>query len=870
MDALRWERLESLFSVAVGLPAMERSAFLEDACPGDAGMRLQVESLVSAHEEASGFIGRAVAETAREAAETARPGVRLGAYEIVRELGRGGMGAVFLGRRADGEYEADVAIKLVRGVHTAEQLRRFRVERQILARLRHPNIAQLLDGGTTAVGVPFVVMEHVEGVPLDAFCDAGRMGVDERLDLFLRVCEAVRFAHRNLVVHCDLKPRNVLVTPAGVPKLLDFGIARLLESSSSAAAGEAELRFGTPAYASPEQVSGAPVSMATDVYGLGVVLYELLTGRLPREAPGRRASEDAPPPPSEVVRAAAREDPEAARVAEQRRTDPGRLSRRLSGDLDAILLRALQSDPARRYESVEGFAGDLARHRAAEPVRARPQGLGYRAGRFVRRHRLGVGAAASAALLVGASAAALAVQAERVARERDAATLARADAEQVSAFLVDLFRVPDPSESRGDEVTAREILDRGAAGITTTLRDQPETRATMMDVMGRVYQNLALFPQAAPLLDSALAIRRATLGDVHPDVAASLHAVAGLRAALGDYDSARVLYREALTMRRRLLPAGHPDLARTLVAWGTLESDAGDYTAAEPLYREGLAIGRAALGEENPEVASMLLDLGSVLRRKGDYTAAEPLLREGVERRRRLLGADHPDMGQALNQLARLLVLQGRAAEAEPIVREGLENRRRNYGDAHMEVAASLGNLAGILTDLGDVHGAIAARRESLAIIRGLFGEEHPYTAGTLQSLAHEQQLLGALDSARVNYERAVDLQRRVLAAGDPNRGFALTGLGRVLVEAGRPAEAEPYLREALAVRRGGLPADHWFIAATELALGDCLARLGREAEAEPLLARALATLEAAFGPKDSRTEEARGRLDALRAGRTP
>jgi serine/threonine-protein kinase len=871
MDSLLWDRLEALFAAAADLPPAERAAYLDATCSGDPALRMQVESLLVASEEASGVIGRAVSGTAREAAGVARAGQRLGAYEVVRELGRGGMGAVFLGRRADQEYEADVAIKLIRGVHTADQLRRFRSERQILAKLRHPNIAQMLDGGTTVDGVPYVVMEHVDGVPLDQYCNQHRLTIDQRLDLFATICGAVRFAHQNLVVHCDLKPANILVAPDGIPKLLDFGIARLLEPGGPGAETLTATRFGTPAYASPEQITGSPVSVATDVHGLGVVLYELLTGRLPYPVHGKSPHElerlvlDSEPT---LPSAAATQDGAAESgvkdVAADRATDPDRLAQRLSGDLDSILLTALQKDPARRYESVEGLVQDIGRHRSGLPVLAHAGGRAYRAGKFVRRHRASVGVAAAAVLLVGTFTATVTVQSGRLARERDAATVARTSSEEVSSFLIDIFELSDPSESRGNQITVREILDRAAAAIPGELGEQPATRATMMDVMGRVYHNLGLYAQANPLIDSALVLRQATLGAVHPAVASSLNSAAELRFTLGDYDSSRVLFHHALALRRRLLPAGDPAIAETLAGLASLESDAGEYEAAEPLFREALAIDRATYGDAHLAVANGLANLGSVLRRKGDYDGAEPLLRESLAMRRRLLGEDHVDVGQSLNALARLLFLQGRHAEAEAFAREELAVHRKVFGDDAIEVAYSLGNLSAALDGQGDREGAIAARRESVRIARHVFGDEHPTSAAGLQSLASDYHGAGALDSARVIYEYALGLQRNLLASTDPNLGFALTGLGRVLVDLGRAADAEPYLREALAVRQGGLPPDHYFIASSESALGDCLTRLGRYAEAEPLLTKSVATLERAFGGADERTEDARQRLAAL------
>ena len=757
--------------------------------------------------------------------EPSGPERRIGPYRVLRELGQGGMGAVYLAARADEQFQKRVAIKVIpAGADSAEVIRHFKRERQILAALNHPNIAKLLDGGTTEDGLPYFVMEHVEGEALLAYCDSRRLPISERLKLFLAVCSAVQYAHRNLVVHRDIKPGNILVAADGSPRLLDFGIAKLLNPEVLGEAPTATAMAMTPEYASPEQVRGDRITTATDVYSLGVVLYELLTGLRPYALRSRD--------PLDVMRAVAEQEPskpsaaiERLRVREAmvpdgnnsiaetsvavslaREGTPARLQRRLRGDLDNIVMMALRKEPPRRYPSVEALAEDVRRHLEGIPVAARKGTLTYRGSRFVRRHRLGVLAATAVlALLVGFPVA-MTVQSARVARERDRAQKERATAQReretaqrVSAFLVDLFKVSDPSEARGNTVTAREVLDKGAAKITTDLKDQPEVRATMMDTMGNVYRNLGLFEKAATLLQEALLERRAVLGNEHPDVATSLHNLATVRAQRGEHATAEGLFREALAMRRRLLGNEHPDVAKTLGIMANVLYSKGDYAEAEALYREGLALSRKLMGNEHASVAMGLNNLALVLKEKGDYAGAESLQREALALWRRLLGSEHPYLPLAMNNLATLLTEKGEYGEAESLLRDALAMGRKLLGKEHPEVAMYLSSLADTLCRDGKPREAEPAAREALVIFKKALPGGHPYIAET-------ESVLGGCLSLAERYEEAEGLllaSYPVLKARTGERSLeTLRALERIvhLYELwGKPDQAARYRHEPAA-----------------------------------------------------------------------
>jgi eukaryotic-like serine/threonine-protein kinase len=752
--AARWRRIEVLLDAALDLPTDERDAFLdgEGAGAGDAELRAQVRRLLDADRRSGRFLERPAAALAASlltgggGAPEAVP-ERIAGYRIVREAGHGGMGTVFLAERDDPELRQRVALKLVRGAVAARPLvRRFLEERRILASLDHPNIARLLDGGVTDDGVPWFAMEYVEGIPIDRYCAARELGVAARLHLFLGVCEAVQYAHRNLVVHRDLKPSNILVTREGRVKLLDFGIARLLAGDDEGDAGEltrAGMRPMTPGYASPEQIRGEAVSTASDVYSLGVLLYALLAGRHPylgaARAPhevARAVLEEAPAPPSAVA--------------------PGSARRRLRGDLDTIVATAMRKEPERRFATVETLAADVRRHLAGRPVSARPDTWRYRAGKFVGRHRAGVAATAAFAALLAGYGVSLAVHADRIAREA-------ARTEQVRDFLLSLFTHANPGVAQGREPTASELVELGARRVATELAGQPEIQAEMMTTLGQVYGTLGRYPEAREQLEAALAIRRR----LHPGPSEAVARTAQLLSdALhfhGRTAEAEVLVREVLEMRRQLHGERDWRVGVVLTDLGDLLHTRGELAEAEAQLRAALRILVPARGEESSEVARARRDLGNVLRDRGAHAEAEALYRQSIRAFEARLGPSEPMGALSRNELARLLAETGGHEEAERLLLENLALYRVLYPRGHPMLGTTMRNLGVLRLRQGRPEEAARALREALEIYAGSLTPESSLVPRAQRHLAAAELAVGDPHAAAAT---AAEALRRLRAMG--------------------------------------------------------------------------------------------------------
>ena len=823
---MSWDEVADTFLAALELPAAGRSGWLAEACRGRPELRREVEEMLAAHDDPRPFAleerllgAGAEAEQGAAAGEPAdRSGERVGPYRLVRLLGRGGMGEVYLAERADGAYRGQVAVKFLAGglCGCGESARRLRRERQILAGLRHPGIASLLDGGVTAGGQPYLVMEHVDGRPIHTFCAEQGLGIPERLRLFAQVCDAVQYAHARLVVHRDLKPSNLLVTADGAAKLLDFGIATLLESAGEGLpAGEEPTRTGvrafTPRRAAPEQVRGEPVSTAADVYALGVLLHELLTGRLP---PGGGEGEDAP----------------------ARMPAPPRPGRGLGGDLAAILAQALAPRPEERYAAAGLLAEDVRRALAGEPVRARRPTWVYRCRKFVRRHALPVAALAVAAVALVAAALIAAGQARRAARERDRALAGEQRAQAALGSLVDLLGLVEPgSGGAGDRIAVADLLARAERrALAPALKEEPEVAAHLLHVLGRIRRQRTEFrpaerlltlararrprpagddlgtaidfelalalrelgepARARALLAGVLARRRARLGDRHPEVFAAQVELA----RMAPPRAARALLERLLAAERTALPPASIVRAATLDALGAACLGTGDRRAARGHF-EAAAAQLAAVGPAaEPLLPGVLDNLAAAL--------DDPRRQEEVHRRRiaaadRLYGPGSTVAATAWTNLGVALTWQGRHREAEAALRSGHRIYAARLGERHPLTVSALRNVGRSRQLQGRYPEALALMRQALASVEGSAGERgrvhlRAQTARVAWLVERSPAALAELRAA------ARELLARAEGPADPYPADALTALGLSLLEAGRPRDAAGALAQALARRR--------------------------------------------------------------------
>jgi tetratricopeptide (TPR) repeat protein/tRNA A-37 threonylcarbamoyl transferase component Bud32 len=797
---------------------------------------------------------------------------------------------VYLAERVDDDFHQLVAIKLLQtGVATDDVVRRFLLERQILAQARHSGVAQLLDGGVTDNGRPYLVMEYVEGQPIDRWADERRLTIEDRLRLFLKVARAVAYAHRNLVVHRDIKPSNILVTSDGDVKLLDFGIAKLLDEDADAT--RSVLRAMTPAYASPEQIRGERVSTATDVYQLGMLLFILLTGRWPYRSGGTDPSlllaicETEPVRPSAAISGRRATDAvpgkppiDNAEIEGSRRSTVSRLRRELSGDLDAIVLTALRKEPDRRYASVGQMITDVERFLEGKTVTARPETLVYRLRKLVARHAVASAMAAIAAVLIVGLTVLYTV---RLERERDRAQLEAAKATEVAGFMRGLFEVSAPTRAKGEAVTARELLDRGAERLDGDLAGQPELQASMATLIGEVYGELALYQEARTLLEKAVAVRRQHPGKDGLDLAESLDAYGRMCERIRDLEAARPALEEALELREAGLGPAHPDTARTRnwlgvivyregnfaesqalleraladleAALGPDDLDVGkclnhlaivlreqrEYAAAIPVFERSLAILDAKLEEDNPLPAAVRVNYADAVRYNGDAERADQLLTDALPLMEKAYGADHPYVGVVLTNHANLARDQGRFDEAERMQRRALDVWTRSLGPDHVQISYCYNNLGLIRRDQGDHRAALDFFQQSVDLVDRTLGPDDPENAVSLRNLGEEYLALGRPERALEPFRRSVALHEKSYG---PDHSFLqdpLLGLARALVALGRPAEAEPYLARAVAVGRTDDSHRMEEVVGPSIELARCVAAQGRRDEAMAILERA-------------------------------
>lgn len=835
MKPEQYKQVKHLFNAALELSPDARPAFVDEACGDDRSLKVAVEKLLAAHDRADSFIETPAFDLASGLlARHQSPmveGQLIGPYRIVGEIGQGGMGTVYLSERADDQYSKQVAIKLVRrGLDITEILRRFLAERQILANLDHPNIARLLDGGTTEDGLPYIVMEYVEGLPLIDYCDRHELSTIERLKLFRTVCSAVHYAHQNLVIHRDIKPGNILVNKEGVAKLLDFGIAKVFQPDSldqGADATRTELRVMTPEYASPEQVKGERATTASDVYSLGVLLYQLLTGLRPYQI----KSTD----PFEISRAICEAQPErpsaaASRSVQVRSSDQKPLSRQLRGDLDNIIMMAMRKEAARRYSSVEQFSDDIQRYLEGLPVIARKDTFGYRAAKFIRRNKAVTAAGLLIPMTLVAGIVTTAWQAKRASdqariatEQRDRAQLESVKAERINSFLQQMLAYANPSwyapgKDKRRDLTVLEALDEASRHIDTEMEDQPEIKAEIHTTIGDTYRAIGRTDLAEPHFEAALDLRRGLFGEHHREVAESLYYLGGVKVLKGDTITGERLYREALAIQRTMPNEGN-NLPYMLLDFGGLLTSKGDFAEAVEVFGEARQIFLEKHGADHVTIGISHEYLGTAYLAWGDLETARAELEEALRLFEKIPGgmSATPKL-----RLGSIHLVRKEYKEAEPLLREALALYVRQHGEKHQGAISARYSLARLYLETGDYK---TAKREA---------------------------------------EKAMEFYRQMNPGDNPQRSSGLAVLANIEQRMGRHARAESYLREALRLRSQPDTQSGYEVSDLKGYLGECLTAQSRFREAEPLLIESYDSLKTRQIPQSYRLKQAERRLTVL------
>ncbi len=795
----QWEKVKELFDAALERKPEDRANYLNEACGSDISLREEIESLLLAYEQSDGLSHPAI-----PAPHEPQPLESIGPYRLIRKIGEGGMGQVWLAEQSE-PIRRQVALKLIRsGAFDDALLRRFQAERQSLALMDHPAIAKVFDAGATPAGQPYFVMEYVAGEPITKYCDHKKLSIQERLELFIKVCEGVQHAHQKAVIHRDLKPANILVVEVdgkAAPRLIDFGLAKEIAQLPAAA----ESLFtgvwgiaGTPGFISPEQASGGDIDTRTDVYSLGVVLYELLSGSLPFDTPEwrklpleqalRQLREQDPPRPSTRL---ATDKQLAATAAPLRATEPKHLKGLLHGDLDSITMKALEKDRARRYGTASELAADIARHLNHEPVLARPASVGYRARKYVRRHRVAVGVVCALIVLLAAFAVLEAVQLRRITRERDRAN-------RITDFMTGMFKVSDPSEARGNRATAREILDKASSQIDSGLARDPELQTQLMMTMGLVYENLGLYDRAESLYSKAASIRLQQFGPENDGTLIAQTRVAWELGHLGRYRESETLLRKVIEIRTRRYGLKNRDTLGAMSFLSIVLGDEGHFAESEALARQVLDVRRRLLGDSNPDTLATMNHLALALNQEGKWPEAEKLDREEVNTYRQTEGNDSPDALREAENLGTVLDHEGRYPEAERLLRETLSTERHVLGPDHPTTIWSMSNLAEVLTDEGKLEEAQSLEEQVLAAQTRLLGPDSPSALYSMSNLAEILTRRGDYAGAEKLLVQAHDIDVRLFGLNNPATALSTYDLACLEVHQGKRDDALRLLREAV------------------------------------------------------------------------
>lgn len=871
MEPLDWRELQSIFQQAVALPQEDRKEFLDRVCDGNLDLRNEIEALLIADQSQELVESPLKLDMAN--LDSKLVGSVIDDWKIIRQIGVGGMGTVFLAHRHTTDFQQSAALKLVKkGMDSEAVVQRFQQERKILASLNHKNIAKLLDGGMTQDGRPYFVMEHVDGLPITQYCDQHRLNISQRLNLFRAVCSAVHHAHKNLIVHRDLKPSNIIVTGSGDLKLLDFGIAKLLDDSENQQFTRTGMQLHTPAYASPEQLINDPITTASDIYALGILFYELLTGRRPFEI--KRSEQEfrelvltgQPVKPSDAVTeivSITNKTQTAETISQCRSTRVQGLKRTLAGDLDTICMMAMHREADRRYTSASEFASDIQRHLDGLPVSARPDSRIYRLNKFIKRNKASVSIASLAVLSIILI---TIFYTSQLKLQRDIAIKERQKSDEVVRFVTGLFEYSKPSRRLGRDISAKDLLDEGANRIQFELVDQPLVQQTLKQVLGEVYYKLGQEQKALDLLTDALAKQRELLGENHLDVATTKLVLALVHQDRGNYDFAAELLSQALQTKKKLLGELHFDVAEVLSVFAYMEQMRGGYPQAETYFKKGLDISEQLSNGDNVYLAKLTKQLGGFYRYLDRNSEAEPLLRKALAMQVRIYqGGPHPDINSTKRELAALLRSTGEYQESKRLYLEVIESRTKILGPDHPELGNTWNSYSLLLTRMDDYEGALAANIRFIEILKRAYSEATPSLAAAYFNQASMLRDLDRYSEAIKHYRLASETQDLVgLPEKHVHRAFPIAGIASVYVDQKNYEEATQLYRKVLALRRESLSDDHKTVIDAKNSLGGALTGLKRYKEAEELLLESYQQSLKTRGSKDGRTQRAMRKLIEL------
>lgn len=813
MQKKRWEKIESIIDEAISLSGIKRYNYIRKACEGDKRLFTEVKEILNAMEksEKTDFLVSFSADQEDFITELLNTSTRyyenwigktVGNFKITEILGTGGMSIIFKAERTGGSFSQEVAIKLLqRELQTPETIQRFHIEQEILAGLKHPNIAQLYDGGVTREGIPYLIMEYIDGMPVDDYCNKHRLTIDERIQLFRDVCSAVQHSHSNLIIHRDLKSDNILVTSDGIVKVLDFGIAKFLDPALSEHA-VLETRPGqklwTPQYAAPEQVKNEVPTTSTDIYALGILLHKLLTDTYPLDLKNKTINEiehsivhDVPVKPSEAINRLEH----ATDICKKRGLSKGELRKKLAGDLDELVLKAIRKDPDYRYTSVAQLMDDIDCYHQGLPLLAPKDTARYRLRKFVKRNKAVLTSIAAILVLIGTI---VGYYTYQLSLRTEKAELGERKARKTMQVLVGIFRGADPTYQPGKDVTAREVLEKGTAYVRNEIDDQPEIRASLLDALGGIYKNLGEFEEAEPALREALDIRSNLYSGNHIDLAASMHNWADYNMHTGNYGQALSYFQQAAEMYKSLDNKRKYASSRMELGWVYYET--GNYHKADSLVTGALKINQHEFGHEHREVARGYQYLAWIQNAQGHYEAADSLFRQALAIRENVYGNDHPLTAQTMQSLGRILYNKGNYETAEQMEMQALAVQRKILNNDHPEIATTLNILGLVKVRQQDYDEAETLFLEAIDIRERKFGSVHPDVLKSRNDLATVYFYKKDYTRASREFKKVVESNKNLLGETHPEIATGLNNLAMTLQRAGRKEEALAYFRESIAV----------------------------------------------------------------------